>query len=192
MSLNVVIATIGRESLMDMLESIAPQLDENDFVTLLCDGYKANYVSRAIVDNFKDRIPHRFQFDIRHTNDKLGDWGHGIRNLHQGNLQGDFICNADDDDTYTETGLLEMKARMYPGDLYLFRFLKYTNNTIHKYWSNTNTFRNNVGTPCGVYPNDPSIFPKWGLFYGGDGEFYEKLSGKLNVHWVDKVIYNAK
>lgn len=191
MSLNVVIATTGRPTLTRMLESIIPDLDPEDYITLLVDGENRGYFVDQMVREVQDKQERHINIIRHYSGQKMGYWGHAIRNKYKSKLLGDFICHADDDDHYVNNGISVIKSHAAPDSLYLFRFLKYANNTVYKYWAKQGVFKNNVGTPCGVYPNQPDLVPDFGLFYGGDGEFYEKLAMRLKTFWIDKIIYKA-
>lgn len=183
-SINVVITTIQRPSIAEMLASLLPQLNDTDFVTLINDSGSPF----MIYGLYKHRLMPTF---IHLNTPNLGYWGHASRNALQDYLPGDWLMHADDDDTYLPGAINEIRETIKQGNdkLYLFRFKNVKQNVV--YWQEIGRFQNNVGTPCGVIPNKPP-FPKWGLFYGGDGVFYEELSKRFEPVWIDHVIYEAR
>jgi hypothetical protein len=192
MSLNVIVATTGRNTLENMLDSIVTQLDSDDYVTILADGTWSFSLVDKIVTRIKELYEPSCKIDVIYQEERLGYWGHGIRNAYQKNLPGDFLCNADDDDFYLPNKLYKAKQSLMPGELHLYRFVNRKNPVIVRYWHSTDCFVGNVGTPCGFYPNLRDELPEWGLFHGGDGKFYEKLAQKLKVRWKDELIYIAQ
>lgn len=181
-AINVVIATVQRNSLSCMLNSLVPQLTPKDFVTIINDS------GRPLNDY--DVCKWVGYPTIIHLSTKeLGYWGHGARNAVQDHLPGDWIMHADDDDIYLPGAIDSVRKEIKKGPaLYLFRFLNKRSGAT--YWIDKDRYINNVGTPCGVFPNQPP-FPMWELYYGGDGVFYESLSKEWDTVWLDKVIYEA-
>ena len=92
-SFNVVIATAGRDTLQRMVDSIAPQLEEQDYLTIIWD---CQPMSLQIDSNCK--------VISLHNPEPLGFWGHGSRNRWQDELPGDYFMNADDD-VYTKDAM---------------------------------------------------------------------------------------
>ena len=175
-SFNVVIATAGRPSLQRMVDSIAPQLTECDYLTIIwdCQPIPLQIESECKVISLQNPEP-------------LGFWGHGSRNRWQDELPGDYLMNADDDDEYHPNAMKYVRENCKEEKLYVFQFIHRgvripNGNAIHV---------GNVGTACGVYPKVDNL-PKWEYVYGGDGMFYVELAKRLPVQIVRKVIYAVK
>jgi hypothetical protein len=183
-SLNILLTTIGRPELRRMLDSLISQLEKNDYLTIVSDSGHTEVDNILKLFNFKCTVSHI----INPT--PLGHWGHGSRNKYQNNLSGDYILNADDDDRYVE-GALD-KIRQYitgrPRKLYIFR---HKSGEGYAWTEAGKVVTGNVGTSCGVIPNSKNLPPEWGYFYGGDGNFYEKLSRLMEYEFVDEVIYKV-
>ena len=183
MSINIVIATIGRPSLRRMIESLADQVHEDDCVTLLCDGITPpDYIFQLLACNV-----------VAIANlKKEGYWGHGIRNKYQSGYYGDWIINADDDDIFLPEALDSIRQKAIDQSrLYLFRF-RHMGQGGKVYWhtAHKENWIGNIGTPCMVYsPN--VIAPPWAYEYGGDGIFAQELASKLDPVYVNKIIYEA-
>ena len=116
-SINVLLTTIGREELRSkMLASLALQLNENDYLTVISDA-NHDFVANSIkIFKFKCNVTHII------NDEPLGFWGHGSRNKYQNTLPGDFIMNADDDDRYVPKAFDFIRQTITDKNkLYLFR-----------------------------------------------------------------------
>ena len=173
---NVVIATANRPTLKRMVDSIASQLNSEDYITLIYDAdpTEIEIDTRATVIKIKNSF-------------LLGNWGHGSRTKWQKYLPGDYIMNADDDDVYTHNAMDIIRENCTESRLYIFQMLSNGITTVPNYHK---IEMGNIGTPCGVYPNID--LPEWKPVYGGDFEFYNELSNKLEHTFVDKIIYIIK
>lgn len=174
-SFNVVIATAGRPSLQQMVDSIAPQLNKEDYLTIIwdCQGIDLQINSECQVIHC-------------HNPEPLGFWGHGSRNRWIPVLPGDYIMNGDDDDVYLSCAMKKIREVCTEEKLYIFQFEH--SGTIVPMYKEVKV--GNIGTSCGVYPKvDP--MPLWAPVYGGDGMFYEELAKMLPVQFVDHVIYKV-
>ena len=181
-TINVLIATLGNPSLQRQLNSIAPQLKKQDWLTIVFDSHST--------------IPcfdlSQFRCNIRQFCEPspLGYWGHGIRNKYAFLLDPtDFVMHADDDDMYTEDAFDHIRINCVDKTK-LYVFLMKNKDNFYGYTLSIN----HVGTPCGVIPYEYNKQSDWGYFYGGDGAFYEKLNAKYssNVVYVNEVIYNVR
>lgn len=181
-SLNVILTTIGRESLKRMLGSLVNQLNENDYLTIISDD-KHGYVG-SLWSSFD------FKCAVIHIANpvSLGYWGHGSRNKWQNKLPGTFLLNADDDDRYTDGAFDKIREAAKEQKLYIFKHEDNRNFA----WSIAGTVDlGNIGTSCGVIPNTNDL-PEWKLVYGGDADFYKQLATMKECEWVDHVIYKVK
>jgi hypothetical protein len=183
--LNIVIATTQRPTLIRMLLSLKNQLSPTDCITVLNDSGKPFEYKRFGLNGF------RCQHEVIDSNG-LGYWGHEARNQAQNHLFGQYLMHADDDDKYRPDAIATVKADIarHPGKLLLYRFHNHRNNTVYWQEHRKGEFASNIGTPCGVIPNKPP-FPDWGLFYGGDGSFYQELSQRFEPVWINKIIYDS-
>lgn len=176
-SFNVIITTIGRPSLQQMLDSICHQLNDNDYLTVIWDG---GYSSEFKI-NTKATV-------ISIINDHpLGFWGHASRNKWQKHLPGDYFINADDDDAFVYDAMSEIRKNCIEDKLYIFKM--YLNE--YSILPSTPVIAlANIGTPCGVYR--PVNLPEWMLEYGGDYKFYKELSSVKEPVFIDHVIYKVR
>lgn len=183
-SLNILLTTIGRETLTRMLTSLKDQLLPEDYLTIVSDAGH-NMVRQCLIwpdFQFKCTVTH-----IANSN-QLGYWGHASRNKYQNKLPGDFIMNADDDDRYVEGAIAKVRETAIEPKLYIFKHEDNGNFA----WSKPGVVEiGNIGTSCGVIPNTGNL-PDWEYFYGGDGRFYEKLSQMIPYEFIDFCIYKVK
>lgn len=174
-SFNVVIATAGRKTLQRMVDSIAPQLEKQDYLTIIWDCQPMPL-----------QIDSECQVITLHNPEPLGFWGHGSRNRWMPELPGDYFLNADDDDVYTSGAMKVIRSVVKENKLYVFK-LDHCGLVLP---IEKEIRVGNIGTPCGVYPKvDP--MPKWEHVYGGDGMFYEELAKVLDVEFHNHVIYKV-
>lgn len=172
---NVVIATSGRDTLQNMIDSIAPQLCSEDYLTIIWDC---------------QAMPLQINGDcqvITIQNEKaLGFWGHASRSRWQNSLPGDYLINGDDDDMFATDAMSIIREHCTEDKLYVFR-MQYENVVIPSFHQ---VAYGNIGTPCGVYK--PGGLPDWPLEYGGDFKFYSDLSKIKEPEFIDKVIYKIR
>lgn len=174
-SFNVILATSGRDSLQRMIDSIAYQLTDKDYLTIIWDTQPRGIAvdSSCTVISIKNAQP-------------LGSWGHGSRTRWQAMLPGDYHMNADDDDVYTNTAMQTVREHCTGDKLYIFQMI-HSGCLIP---SRHELLLANIGTPCGVYK--PYNLPEWPLRHGGDFEFYNELAKYRSVEWIDKIIYKVR
>lgn len=173
-SFNVIIATNGRPTLQRMVDSIAPQLTKDDFLTFLwdCQAIPLQINSECKVINIQNPEP-------------LGFWGHGSRNKWQSFLPGDYHMNADDDDYYMPNAMEIVREHCTEDHLYVFK-MQVGDRIIPRI---PVLEMSNIGTPCGVYK--PHSLQTWRHEYGGDFHFYNDLSKTRPVQFIDKIIYQV-
>jgi len=182
---HILIATVGRKTLQNMLNSLLPQLTEDDCVTVVYDGFASNHIpifnfSRAIckVNQLCEPVP-------------LGYWGHGIRNKYADLLEPrDFILHADDDNIYLPGAFDYMRENCTDSrKLYI---LETSHSFKKKTFTRTHVLRlGNVDTANGVIPYEYNKLSYWGLRRGGDCEFYMRLQAKYPNRFIflNRLIY---
>jgi len=180
MTFNILIATTGRESLQKMLDSLLYQLTENDCLTIVYDG-----LSSIPTFNFATAYCRINQFC---EPEKLGYWGHGIRNKYANLLEKkDFIMHADDDDIYLPNSFDKLRELCVNTETLYIGKVIYNNTNIPI----DNIIKlGNISTQNGIIPYKLNSKSEWKLQYGGDGIFYENLSKiSNNIVFLDVVIY---
>jgi hypothetical protein len=182
LTFNILIATTGRDSLQRMIDSLICQLSENDCLTIVYDG-----CSTIPIFNFTTAICKINQFC---EPEKLGYWGHSIRNKYANLLEKkDFIMHADDDDIYLPDTFNKLRELCIDNDtLYIGKF---DNKGI--LIPRDDTIRvNNIGTPCGIIPYNINSKSEWKLEHGGDGIFYENIAKiSKNIIHLDICMYKV-
>lgn len=179
-SLHVLVATIGRDTLQRLLDSILPFLTEVDHLTIVFDGVAPSQIN----------VETKGVVHIHHEPIALGYWGHGIRNKYAHLIEKtDFVMHADDDDEYKSGAFDSVRSLCTDlSTLYIMKVHNVTRNTyVPAYPKIANT---NVSTQCGVIPYDLNQKGTWGLFYGGDFAFYDSIQPYAPVVFHDSVIYS--
>lgn len=178
---NCLIATIGRKTLQNMLNSLSGQLSKDDCLTIVFDGHKS--IPYFDISKFKCKVKQYFEPIA------LKFAGHGIRNKYASLLEKrDFILHADDDDTYTNDAFNYLRKNCIDDKTLYIVLMKHKNNVYGK-----KIKEGSIGTPCGIIPCEYNNKCKWGYYYGGDGSFYENLEKKYedNIIFLNKIIYNV-
>ena len=171
-SLHILLATIGRKQLLNMIDSILPHLHSYDYLTVVYDAKD--------IDNTRPQVEKLFE-DIKATctvymePKNLGFWGHGIRNEWASKLAGDFILHADDDNIYYPNSFDFIRENCTnPETLYLFQ-IRYNNSKNLVPNPKKPIVMGNIDTASGVIPRALNTKGWWKLEYGGDGKFYEQI-----------------
>lgn len=182
-SFHVLLATIGKDSIFKILSMLKEQLNKDDYLTIVFDGKDKSKNIQSVIDyclNFNCHI------NIIVENDNLGYWGHGIRNKHN-NLPGDFIFHIDDDDViFDDTFDIIRKYCVNENIIYIFKIMLENNGII---WKKKVIEYANISTQSGIIPTKINKDGYWALKYGGDFDFYNNLSKKYDVIFIDKLIY---
>lgn len=185
-SYHVLLATIGKISILTILEMLKKQLNNNDYLTIVFDG-KDKSKNIEIITLFCKNFKCNVSIIVEEKN--LGYWGHGIRNKYK-DLKGDFIYHIDDDDILMDNTFDII--RKYCNDInmiYIFKIILENNKII---WRKPEIELNYISTQSGIIPNHINKEGYWELKYGGDYDFYKKLSDKYPVIFIDKIIYKKK
>ena len=181
-SFHILMATMGKESIFKMLDSLKKQLRKNDYLTIVFDGPELPNVDK--IKQFTSDFNCKVNVIVEDTN--LGYWGHAIRNKHN-QLPGDFVFHIDDDDNIASDCMETLrKTCKNQNTIYIFKM----NNKGDIIWNTKEIILGEIGTPMGIIPvklNSTSVFT---YKYGGDYDFYKKLEENGNqIEYVDKVIY---
>jgi len=183
-SFHVLLATIGKISILKMLELLKKQLSEIDFLTIVFDG-KDKSKNINIIKQYCNDFKCKVNIIIEENN--LGYWGHGIRNKHNQLLGGDFIYHIDDDDViFNNTFEVLRKYCKDINTIYIFKIILENNKIV---WRKPEIELNYISTQNGVIPRDINNKGYWELKYGGDYSFYKGITDKYNTIFIDKIIY---
>ena len=177
---NILIATVGRPTLQNMINSLNNQLNENDCLTIVFDGHLS--LPSFDLSQLKCKVNQYFE-PIN-----LGYWGHAIRNKYSNLLEKrDFIMHADDDDIYIENTFNFFRKKCINTNTLYIGCMKFNKTIIPK---NNIIKEGNIGTPCGIIPYDLNLKGTWLYRFGGDGSFYEQLSVYANkIVFLEKIFY---
>lgn len=181
-SFNIICTSLGRPTILRLLNSLNNQLTTNDVFTLISDD-NHEYIKKVLQNN-------TFTYKINHIIEHGGPsgfYGHSIINKHINTLSGDFLMFADDDDRYSEDAFSHIRTHVKEKKLYIFKHK--WNDTIN--WSEKEITLGNIGKCMGVIPNTKKL-PMFQLNVFGDGLFYEDLSKNMEYEFVDKIIYKVR
>jgi hypothetical protein len=179
-SFHILIASIGRDTLQRMLDTILPHLTEIDHLTIVFDGVQPTNVNLQTLG----------QVHIHSEPVALGFWGHGIRNKYAPLLEKtDFVMHADDDDVYLPNAFIDIRNTCVDVDTLYITKMHYYQFVFPK----TPEIKvNNVGTPNGIIPYELNKLGTWGDIVGGDGEFYVSIAKHTDkIVFTDHIIYVA-
>jgi len=116
------------------------------------------------------------------------DWGHTERNYATPFARGQYIAHIDDDDVYTPGTRAHMEdaIKQAQGNPILFR-MRFPNGIT--LWEEPVIRCGNIGTPCFLIPNRPTMLGRWEPFVGGDCKFLETCKWKPEEYvWRKEVI----
>lgn len=184
-SFHILLPTIGKDSMFGMLGKLKEQLNSNDYLTVVFDGKDWPNVekTREFCKDFKCKT----NVIVEETN--LGFWGHAIRNKHN-KLPGDFVFHVDDDDTIVDNCMDILRKKCSDKDtIYIFKM----NNGGEIIWKTKDIILNQIGTPMGIIPTNINHKSEFTYKYGGDYDFYKKLSDiHSKIEYNDDIIYIVK
>lgn len=196
---HILIATAGRPSLRNMLDSLKTELTKDDAITIVFDGHSAKSKS-GISPEWLDG--HNAHITIIEQIPNLGFWGHGIRNTYQGRLSPEctFVMHADDDDVYVPGSFIQLRKMCAdPDTLYITQMERVykQKGKAREIIPSVNEMQliklGNIGTPNGIVPRAIAQKGEWGNFYGGDWHYYNTVQGSAaNVVLLDTVIYTIR
>jgi len=182
-SFHILLTTIGHKNLQRQVNSIIPQLKEKDHLTIVFDGVDKKDIP---IEDAKCKV-HVYKED-----EKLGYWGHAIRNKYANKLEKtDFVMHADDDDYYLYNIFDNLRKICLDKDtLYIAKILRKKNNS-EVIIPKTNEIKlGNISTQCGIIPYELNKKGEWTYEYGGDFKFYDKISKEANkIKYLDNIIY---
>jgi len=194
-SFNVIITTTGRYTLPVFFDSLAPQLTDKDYITLISDKADWHVHVAQAFSHVKCNCT-KLLIENAHP---LGWWGHGSRNKWQKTLPGAFHLHADDDDLYLPDAFEKIRrhVRTLDARLYIFRMIRRWDGVVNLIPPMSVTHPSQirpraVSTQCGVIRAIPQLYQDWAYLYGGDGHFYKALVetfGYENTTIVPEVIY---
>lgn len=167
--ISFIVPTLGRASLIATLKSI--------------ETYPGDEI--IVIGNVHDGV----SGNVRYISAPAGgDWGHSERNRATPLARGQYIAHIDDDDWYAHDtrAIMEDAIRSKPGRPHIFR-MRFPNGIT--LWAEPVIRCGNLGTPCFLIPNRPTMMGTWGPFVGGDCHFLETSKWKPEEYvWREEVI----
>jgi hypothetical protein len=182
-SFQILIATLGRPQLQQMLDSVLSQLSEEDQLTIVFDGKTDIPIfnlssAKCSIRQYCEPTP-------------LGYFGHGIRTKYANILEKrDFVMHLDDDDYLVPGSIQKLKQLCCdPNILYISRMTCNHGTVIVPRPGTTTVQTGNIGTPCGIIPFELNKKAEWLRRFGGDGAFYEKIASMTRFKILDIIHY---
>ncbi len=169
-SLGILIASTNRESLMDLIKCIKKDISEDDRVLIVFDGVSPD-------DAILKECELDSRIEIKIEPNKLGFYGHPIREKYQSYFETDYIHNMDDDDMYVPGWRwhLDKLINIKNPDVILFNFLMM--NTEFKTVYHPSIYGTAKITGSAVCRNIDWINrEKWSNNSGGDATRLSKIS----------------
>ena len=195
---HILIATAGRKTLKNLLNSLKTELTNRDSITIVFDGENSKTKSEISPEWF---LGHKANINIIEQIPNLGFWGHGIRNKYQSVLSPKctFIMHADDDDIYINGSFNKLRKLCKDSNtLYIARMERIYENSdkqkeIIPTINETKLIKlGNIGTPNGIVPTAIAEKGEWGNFYGGDFHYFDRVKNFANnVVFLDDIIYTV-
>lgn len=157
--LDIILPSIGRPTLLPTVNSIIPQLSENDTLIIVFDGPEAKEAA--------PKLPYHPRVVVETREEKGGHNGSWARDTGMSLAYGTHLMFCDDDDTYTPDALETVRTaiKQRPDDAHVFQ-MKYANGLV--LWKYPLVKVCNVGTPMFVVPNRADL-PPWSDFDSQDG-----------------------
>lgn len=178
MKINIVIATIGKPSLIKTLKSIKPQMTDGDEIICMVDGKITPEIKKMWSDYGVGKLigvtgPHN-------------DWGMAMRNLSKQFCDGDIICFIDDDDFYFDDALMTIReeSAKTPHVPLLFQMI----------WKSGRVIFDEKLVTCGNVSTQMIVLPRalntelWGDRYEGDFDYIAATVDRYGVRWVNQII----
>jgi hypothetical protein len=181
-SLHILIATVGRDTLQRMLDTILPYLTEIDHLTIVFDGVQPTNIN----------VETKGQVHIHFEPDALGYWGHGIRNKYKYLIEKtDFVMHADDDDIYLPDAFMHVRNECTDINTLYVAKMHYFNDIIIPRTPEIKLC--NIGTPNGIIPYELNKKGNFANNGGGDGEFYTEIAKHADtIVFLDHIIYRIR
>lgn len=161
-ALTIVIPTIGRSSVKETLDSIAPQLEMFDQVFVIGDGVYPEV--KKLVKNYGIQYGY---FEI--PGGPHHDWGARARNFGVDLAKKAYITFMDDDDQYLPGAFKLIKAAIQekPGYPFMFRMIHGKD----MLWKNNDLCIGNVSSQMVAVPNIKNKLGRFTERYEGDFDF---------------------
>jgi len=188
---HVVIATAGRESLMNMLNSLKPQLVENDALTIIFDGKYAKEKSKYTDEYAKGM---KCKVNVIEQIPGLKAYGHASINKYLPDLQPvtTYVMFADDDDHYLEGAFDTLRKKCVDPDILYIAKVR-DKNLIIPPFGHTTIDPGYISKQCGIIPFKDKAKSKLGeITYTGDFDYYNDLKDKVkSVVFLEDIIYEV-
>ena len=191
---HILIATAGRPTLKNLLDSLKNELTEKDAITIVFDGPDAEKKSGFNKSWYSGHLSKNTTL-TQIPNLGAGIGGEPIRTKYQTSLkpQTTYIMYADDDDEYIAGSFDKLrKLCKDPKNLYIAK-MNFSDDKGRVIPSQNKEIKfTDIGTPNGIVPFHIAGDAKWGMRYGGDFDYYNAIQHKVqDVVFLDEIIYTV-
>ena len=189
---HVLIISVGRPTLKEMIDSLRHELKEGDALTIVFDGKSAKKNS-TYSDEWTANM--KCAIHVKEQIPGLKHWGHPTINKYIHTLQPEttFLMHADDDDTYIKGSFDILRTKCTDPNILYFTKMNYTSYPmIIPSLGTTMLIRNNVGKPNGIIPFKEAGKVAFGTGRTSDYEYYRDLQAKVkSVVFFDDITYTV-
>lgn len=175
-SITYLITTIGEPTLKNTLRSLYGQFNwEVDQIKILFDGKGNPDDFNEEYELYQSKRVDCLEVDYLPVNS--GFWGHKIRNSFQFECDTDYIHHMDSDDEYFPAILHKVRDDMKGNYGKVLIYKVHADGGIVPF--ENKLVQNCICTPSGFIPNRKEIFGEFGLYYGGDYQYYKQIEDKI-------------
>lgn len=186
----------GRPHLKKMLDSLKPEFAKGDAVTVVFDGPEAKTAS-GYVDEWKAGFADGVTVTVITEAEKVGQWGHPLRNKYLGILspRTTFVIQGDDDDEYVPGFASKLRESCVdPNKFYIAKMQQMFGSKEVIPRQDKEIRHADIGTPCGIVPFDEAGKSSWTMDYKGDYNYYKSIAdrvGPARIEFLPHIIYNV-
>lgn len=177
-SISVVIATLGRKTLPNVIRAIQRQLDQQDEIIVVCDGIESRERAQPEIEGVRYLV----------HSDSYSRFGNAQKRFGQQEATKDLIWFVDDDDM-PHPGAINTIKSMVRDKPIIFR-MQHMERLI---WEDREIRDQNVGSPMLVVPNIPEmpLYPGCDA-YAADLQWMKLAQERFEIEWSERVVYSVE
>lgn len=188
-AISVIVPTLGRQSLVGLIDAILRQLSDLDELILVADGDEALARTKECLE-LQMRSHSRTRV-VSHT-DPLSQYGNAQRNHGMSIATGDLLWFVDDDDIVLAGAVSAIREGIHDGNAPMMFRIRHCGRTI---WERQEIAPSNTSGQQLVVPNKPDT-PRFPVPAENpeesDQEWIRAVNEKWPVQWNESVIYEIR